>query len=75
METIIFKVPDGTKARLKKIHPVLSELLRRQTEKMINGSTGFVSAHDKSRHLISKSGIPDLGTTKDYLKQYAKKHR
>ncbi len=73
METVIFKAPDGTKARLKSIHPNVSELLREETEKIINGKRRL-SAHDKAKHLCGIfSGPGDLSTSKDYLKQYAKK--
>ena len=74
METIIFKAPDGTKARLKSIHPNVSELLREETKKIINGKRPR-SAYDKARHLcgIFKDAPRDLATSKDYLKHYAKK--
>jgi hypothetical protein len=74
METIIFRAPDGTKARLKTIHSNISELLREETEKLISGKRR-PSAYDKARHLcgIFKGAPRDLATSKDYLKQYAKK--
>ncbi len=78
METIIFKAPTGTRARLKKIRSNVSALLRELTEQALQGSLDSVSAHDKARHLIlpGGSGIKHLATRKDYLKQYGnKKHR
>jgi hypothetical protein len=75
METIIFKVPDGTKEKLKTINPNLSELLREQVEHLIR-SRASGSALEKARALcgIFKKGRRDLSTTKDYLKQYAEKN-
>ena len=75
METIIFKVPTGTKARLKKLNPNVSELMREQTERLIQrGGSG--SALDKAGHLVGmfKGGPKDASTSKDYLKQYAPKN-
>ena len=78
METIIFKARVGTRARLKKIRPNVSALLRELTEQALQGKPDTVSAHDKARHLIlpAGSGVKHLATRKDYLKQYGKKeHR
>jgi hypothetical protein len=78
METIIFKAPEGTRARLKKIRPNVSALLRELTERAFQGYPDSASAHDKARHLIlpSGSGVKHLATRKDYLNQYGKKkHR
>jgi len=75
METITFKAPVGTKARLKKLGEI-STLMRQQTERLLNGrQAGFVSAYEKSKHLIIKggSGVKNLATTKDYLEIYARK--
>jgi hypothetical protein len=74
METITFKAPPGTRSRLKKIGEI-SALMRQQVDKLLNGdAAGFVSAHDKAKHLISPgSGRTNSATSKDYLKQYAKK--
>jgi hypothetical protein len=77
METIIFKAPVGTKAQLKSINANISELLREETEKIIARKRDL-SAHEKAKHLcgIFKGAPRDLSTSKDYLKQYAKKgHR
>ena len=73
METIIFRAPDGTKARLKSINANVSELLREETKKLIDGKRR-PSAYDKAKHLCGIfSGPGDLATSKDYLKQYANK--
>jgi hypothetical protein len=77
METIIFKAPVGTKARLKSINANISELLREETEKIIARKRDL-SAYEKAKHLcgIFKGAPRNLSTSKDYLKQYAKKgHR
>lgn len=73
METIMFKAPAGTKARLRAINPNVSALLREQTEKLLSGRSEFRSAHDKARHLcgVIKGGPSDVSTGKEYLKQYA----
>lgn len=75
METIMFKAPVGTKAKLRAINPNVSALLREQTEKLLSGRNGFRSAHDKSRHLcgVIQGGPKNVSTSKDYLKQYAPK--
>ena len=78
METIIFRAPAGTRARLKKIRSNVSALLRELAEQALQGHPSGVSAHDKARHLILPrgSGVKHLATRKDYLNQYArKKHR
>lgn len=74
METIIFKVPDGTKSRLKQIDPNLSELLRRQIETLLS-QNGTGSALEKAAALrgVFKGGPRNLSSGKDYLRQYAKK--
>ena len=68
METIIFKVPDGTKAKLKSIHQNISAVLREQTEILISKRASG-NAHAKARHLIC-DGPGTLSTGRDYLKQY-----
>jgi hypothetical protein len=75
METIIFKAPVGTKARLKSINANISELLREETEKIIARQRNL-SAYEKAKHLcgIFKGAPRNLSTSKDYLKQYAKKN-
>ena len=74
METIMFKAPEGTKAKLRAINPNVSALLREQTEKLLSGRSEFRSAHDKVKHLMFRSGRRDAATSKDYLKQYAPKN-
>lgn len=72
METIIFKVPFGTKAKLKK-HGTMSDVLRALVDGLVNSKSE--SAHTKAAHLIC-DGPGNLSTGKDYLKQYgAKSHR
>ena len=71
METIMFKAPAGTKAKLRAINPNVSALLREQTEKLLSGRSEIRSAHDKAKHLMFRSGRRDAATSKDYLKQYA----
>jgi hypothetical protein len=75
METIIFKVPVGTKARLKSINPNISELLREETGKILARKRSR-SAYEKAKHLcgIFKGAPRNLSTSKDYLKQYAQKN-
>ena len=73
METIQFKVPTGTKAKLKQIGK-LSDLLRGQVAQLLKHS-GAGSAHAKAQHLIT-DGPGNISTGRDYLKQYAPKaHR
>jgi hypothetical protein len=73
METIIFKARPGTRARLRGINPNVSALLRRGVEEIIQRKCGR-SALDKAGHLcgLFKGAPPDLATSKDYLKQYAR---
>ena len=73
VETIIFKAPAGTKARLRRINRNISELLREQVENLI-GRAGKGSAYEKAASLRgSVSGPGNASTSKDYLKQYGKK--
>lgn len=75
METIIFKAPKGTKARLRGINPNLSQLLREQAALLIKRRQSG-SAYEKTRELCgAASGPKNLSTSKDYLKQYAEKNR
>lgn len=75
METIIFKVPTGTKKKLKRINPNISALLREATSELIENK-GEQSAYEKSEGLagIFKGGPSDMATSRDYLKQYAPKN-
>jgi hypothetical protein len=75
METIMFKAPVGTKAKLRAINPNVSALLREQTEKLLSGRSEFRSAHDRAKHLcgVINGGPADAATSREYLKQYAPK--
>jgi hypothetical protein len=75
METIIFKVRPGTRERLRGINPNVSAVLRQGVEEMIKRKSAG-SALEKAKHLcgIFKGGPRDLATSKDYLKQYARKN-
>ncbi len=75
METIVFKAPNGTRSRLRSISPNISALLRQSVEELIQRK-GANSALDKASDLcgIFKGAPRDLATSKDYLKQYAKKN-
>lgn len=69
----MFKAPEGTKAKLKRINPNLSALLREQVEELI-ARKARNSAFDKVEKLCgSISAHRKASTSKDYLKQYAKK--
>lgn len=73
VETIIFKAPTGTKARLRRINRNLSQLLREQVETLI-GRAGKGSAYDKAASLCGSVSAPrTASTSRDYLKQYGKK--
>ena len=74
METIIFKARPGTRAKLQRINPNVSALLRQGVEQMIQGRPAG-SALEKAGHLcgIFKGAPRDLATSKDYLKRYAQK--
>jgi hypothetical protein len=75
METIIFKVPAGTKKKLKRINPNISALLRQATNQLIENK-GEQSAYEKSEALagVFKGGAKDASTSRDYLNQYAPKN-
>ena len=73
VETIIFKVRPGTRAKLQRINPNVSALLRQGVEEMIKGKRAG-SALEKAKHLCGIfSGPGNLSTSNDYLKQYAQK--
>ena len=74
METIIFKARPGTRAKLRSLNPNVSALLRQGVEDIIQRQRA-ASALEKAQHLcgIFKGAPQDLATSKDYLKQYAKK--
>jgi hypothetical protein len=74
VETIMFKAPKGTKAKLKRINPNLSALMREAAERLIQ-TMGSGSAFEKASHLcgVIKTGPAAASISKDYLKQYAPK--
>jgi hypothetical protein len=69
METITFKAPVGTKDKLRKLNPNISDLLRQAVENLINSHRP--SAHDRAKHLIFHGG-GKMSRGKEYLKIYAK---
>jgi hypothetical protein len=71
VETITIKVPDGTRARLKRINRNVSALLREQIEVLLARDRPK-SAFDQGKHLCGsmRGGPRNLSTTKDYLKRY-----
>jgi hypothetical protein len=75
METIIFKVPAGTKAKLRRVRRNVSALLREQVDQLIRQQAAKGSAYDKASDLIGsiKGGPRNVATSKEYLKQYAPK--
>lgn len=75
METIMFKAPDGTKAKLKRLRGNVSALMREQVDELIRQQSASGSAYDKSVQLCGsiKGGPRNVATSKDYLKQYAPK--
>jgi len=67
METIIFKARPGTRAKLQRINPNVSALLRQGVAEMIQGRRSG-SASEKAKHLCGIfSGPGNLSTSKDYL--------
>jgi hypothetical protein len=74
VETIMFKVPEGTKARLRQLNRNVSELLREQIERLLHERASD-SVHDRASRLcgVIKGGRRDVATSKEYLKQYAQK--
>jgi hypothetical protein len=70
----MFKAPEGTKAKLKRINRNISALMRDAAERLIE-SAGTGSAFEKAEHLsgVFKSGPTDASTSKNYLEQYAPK--
>ena len=74
METIIFKAPKGTKAKLRELNGNVSALLRQEVERLLHRRSRG-SAFGKAEHLcgIIKGGPKNAATGKAYLKQYAQK--
>ncbi len=76
MEIINVKVPDGTKGKLRQVNPNISALIREQIERLLERkASSNQSVYDRTAHLCgSIKGRPrDMATSKEYLKQYAKK--
>jgi hypothetical protein len=71
----MFKVPDGTKAKLRRLRGNISALLREQVDQLIHQQSTRGSAYDKSSRLCGsiKGGPRNVATSKEYLKQYAPK--
>jgi hypothetical protein len=73
VETIMFKAPDGTKAKLKRLNQNVSALLRGQVDKLLSDASDG-TAHTKASGLCGVfTGPANASTTRDYLKQYAPK--
>ena len=74
METIMFKVPSGTKAKLRRLNRNVSALLRGEVERLLHGRSNG-SAYDKAERLcgVIKGGPRNAATSKEYLKQYGDK--
>jgi len=70
----MFKVPEGTKARLRRLHPNISELLREQIDRLLHERSNG-SVHERAARLsgVIKGGRTDVATSKEYLKQYGQK--
>ena len=70
----MFKVPGGTKAKLRQLNRNVSALLREQVESLIRQRSSG-SAYQKAERLcgVIKCGPKNAATSKDYLKQYAQK--
>ncbi len=73
METIVFKAPVGTKARLRRLNSNISALMREQAERLVRrGHRG--SAFEKAEDLCGSANMSvKASTSKAYLRQYAKK--
>ena len=74
METLIVKVPDGTKEKLRQVGSNLSELVRSQIDLLLEQrNTGSIHQRAKRFCGIIKGGPRDAATSKEYLKQYGQK--
>lgn len=71
METIMFKVPDGTKAKLHQLNPNMSALLREQVARLLKHRSNG-TAYQKAEHLcgVIKGGPRNAATSKAYLRLY-----
>jgi hypothetical protein len=74
MEVIMVKVPDGTKARLRRLTRDVSALLREQIDGLLQRRRAG-SAHQKASRLcgVVQGGRRNVSTSRDYLEQYAPK--
>jgi hypothetical protein len=72
VETIIFKAPAGTKARVRRLNRNVSALLRAQAEELIGRKSNH-SAYEKAEALcgVIKGGAKHAATGREYLKHYA----
>lgn len=68
----MFKAPEGTKAKLKRINPNVSALIREAVNKLLQNEANG-SAFEKAERLcgVFKGGPRDASTSRDHLKQYA----
>ena len=76
MEIINVKVPNGTKGKLRQVNPNISALIREQIERLLECTANSnQTVYDRTAHLcgIIKGGPGDMGSSKEYLKQYGKK--
>ena len=69
VEIIMFKVPEGTKAKLRQLSSNVSELLREQIQRLFQDRAKG-SVHERSGRLVIKDGRRDMATPNEYLKQY-----
>jgi len=69
VETIIFKAPTGTKAKLRRLNRNVSALLRAQVQELIRPQSSQ-SAYAKAEDLcgVIKGGPKNAATSKDYLR-------
>jgi len=74
VEIIRFKVPEGTKAKLRQLSPNVSELLREQIQRLFQDRAKG-SVHERAGRLcgVIKGGRRDVATSNEYLKQYGQK--
>jgi len=71
METLRFKVPEGSKARLRQLNRNMSALLREQVARLLKHQFNG-SAYQKTERLCGgiKGGSKNAATSKKYLKLY-----
>ncbi len=68
----MFKVPEGTKAKLRRLDRNISALLREQVEQLITRRHSE-SAHQKASQLcgVIQGGPKNASTSRDYLNQWS----